>query len=317
MINIIGLTKEQTLIKFNEISQIDEKDLNWVWVDFDSPSEEELEILNSYFKFHTLAIEDCIHSLNKAKMDYYEEYTFFILNTLDKKHLDPKEISLFVSKKYIVSFHLEHLDEIEEAKKSVYENKWNFNKGTMYIFHQILDQVVDEFFPVLYNLEEKIDSLEENKDNRSIHNLVEEVFKLRSDIMRIRKVINPMRDLLYRILNSDRLENFKDHKIFFSDIYDHLVKLSDMLEWSREMTSDLRDSYISINSNRMNSNMMVLTVITTIFIPLSFIAGLYGMNFKYMPELEWQGGYFVVLTLMALIALFMFWWFKKKGWFDS
>ena len=125
-----------------------------------------------------------------------------------------------------------------------------------------------------------------------------------------------MRDLLYRTLNSDRLPGFKEHKIYFSDIHDHLLKLSDMIESSREITSDLRDSYLSINSNRMNTNMMVLTVITSIFIPLTFVAGIYGMNFEYMPELTWKYGYFMALGIMTCIGISMFLWFKRKGWFD-
>ena len=126
-----------------------------------------------------------------------------------------------------------------------------------------------------------------------------------------------MRDLLYRILNSERLQGFEDHKLYFSDVYEHLVKLADMAESSREMTSDMRDSYLSLNSSHMNQNMMVLTVITTIFIPLTFIVGVYGMNFQHMPELGWKYGYMIVLIIMAAIGTGMFIWFKKKGWFNN
>lgn len=126
-----------------------------------------------------------------------------------------------------------------------------------------------------------------------------------------------MRDLLYRMLNSERLRNFHKDKIYFSDIYDHLLKLSSMIESSREMTADIRDNYLSVNSAKMNRNMMVLTVITTIFIPLTFIAGVYGMNFRYMPELNWRYGYFAVWIVMLIIAITMYLWFKNKGWMDK
>lgn len=126
-----------------------------------------------------------------------------------------------------------------------------------------------------------------------------------------------MRDLLYRILNSERLPDFKKHKLYFSDIHDHLLKLSHMIESSRDMTSDMRDSYLSVNSNRMNKNMIVLTVITTIFIPLTFIVGIYGMNFENMPELKWKYGYFLVLGIIAFVGISMFLWFKRKGWFHT
>ncbi len=145
---------------------------------------------------------------------------------------------------------------------------------------------------------------------------MDEIFEIRSDLLKLRRIVNSMRDLLYRILNSERLIGFHEHKLYFSDIHDHLIKLSDMVASNREMTSDMRDNYLSINSTRMNKNMMVLTVITSIFIPLTFIVGVYGMNFQNMPELSSKYGYFVVLLIMAIIAIEMFLWFKRKGWFD-
>ena len=125
-----------------------------------------------------------------------------------------------------------------------------------------------------------------------------------------------MRDLLYRIINSEKIADVRVQLAYFTDIYDHLLKLAEMLETNREMTADLRDSYDSLRSNRMNSIMKTLTVITTIFMPLTFIAGVYGMNFVHMPELEWQDGYFLVLGVMLLLGIGMFLWFKRKGWFD-
>ena len=126
-----------------------------------------------------------------------------------------------------------------------------------------------------------------------------------------------MRELLYRITESKRLAIPTKKLVYFQDIHDHLIKLSDMVESSSEMTSEIRDNYISINSFRMNSIMKTLTVITTIFMPLTFIAGLYGMNFENMPELKWEYGYFLILAIMLLIGIAMMNWFKRKGWFRN
>jgi magnesium transporter len=131
----------------------------------------------------------------------------------------------------------------------------------------------------------------------------------------LRHTIIPMRDLLYRMLNSHRLETIQGKKEYFADIYDHLLKLSEMIDANREMTADIRDSYISYNSHQTNRVMKVLTVITTIFMPLTFIAGIYGMNFEHMPELNWDYGYFFILSIMLLIGVGMYVWFKRKGWF--
>ncbi|GAB7387092.1 hypothetical protein BSNK01_09280 [Bacillaceae bacterium] len=135
-------------------------------------------------------------------------------------------------------------------------------------------------------------------------------------MLKLRREIDSSRDLLFHILNSERLNGFAEYREYFTDIHDHLLKLSEMIESSREITSDMRDSYLSINSDRMNTIMMTLTVITTIFIPLTFIAGIYGMNFEYMPELKWRYGYFMVLGIMAILGTGMFFWFKRRGWFD-
>jgi len=176
---------------------------------------------------------------------------------------------------------------------------------------------VDELFPALFSIEDKLESLNDNEDKKSIQTLIDEVYKTRSELIVLRRMVNSLRDLLYRILNSDRINDFEAHRLYFTDIYNHLLKLSEMVENCRDITSDMRDSYISINSYRMNVNMMLLTVISSIFIPLTFIVGVYGMNFHYMPELTWKYGYFFILFIMLLIGLLMFYWFKKKGWFNK
>jgi len=317
MIRTFGIKKNsEALFNFN-LNSLSDHDLQWYWVDFDSPSEPEIKLLCKNFDFHPLSIEDCLFSLNKPKLDYYEGYSFLILNALRSDTLNPTEISIFVKQNYIISFHTESSGEIDEAWERVTGYRCNWDKGPTFVAYKIIDKIVDQFFPAVYKIEDKLDGLDSNLDSKSIHKLLDEVFQIRGDLMKLRRIVSSMRDLLYRILNSERLPSFKEHKIYFSDIHDHLLKLSDMLESSREITSDLRDSYLSINSNRMNTNMMVLTVITTIFIPLTFVAGIYGMNFEYMPELTWKYGYFMVLGIMTSIGISMFMWFKRKGWFDT
>jgi magnesium transporter len=298
------------------LTDLESKDILWYWLDFNNPNEEESSLLKTHFHFHHLSIEDCVFSLNSPKLDYYDNYNYFVLNALDEFTLDPIEVSLFVGGKYIVSYHHAELKELDEAWDRVKTNKKSLCMGPSYIAHQILDNIVDYFFPIINKIDDRLNKMEVHGMKKPIHKLMDEVFEIRSDLLKLRKTVNSMRDLLYRILNSERLEGFNEHRLYFSDIHDHLIKLSDMIAANREMTSDMRDNYLSINSTRMNKNMMVLTVMTSIFIPLTFIVGVYGMNFKYMPELEWKYGYFIVLLFMAVIATEMFLWFKRKGWFD-
>lgn len=316
MIRSIAITKDLKPIYDLPLEDLSKENILWYWMDFNDPSQEEKSLLDNYFHFHHLAIEDCIHSLNTPKLDYYDSYNFFILNTLTENNLEPIEVSLFVANNYIVSYHTTQLNELDEAWELAKTNERSWGKGPSYIVHQILDNIVDYFFPTIYKIEDRLDEIESNVKKKPIHDLMDEIFSIRSDLLKLRRTVNSMRDLVYRILNSNRLVAFPDHKLYFSDIYDHLVKLSDMVDSNREITSDMRDNYLSINSIRMNKHTMVLTVITTIFIPLTFIVGVYGMNFQNMPELNSKYGYFVVLSIMASVAIIMFLWFKRKGWFD-
>lgn len=317
MIRTFGFKKDSDASFNFNLDSLSENDFQWYWVDFDNPSEPEIDWLRKYFNFHPLSIEDSIYSLNKPKLDYYEGYSFFILNALKSDTLGPTEISLFVDQNYIISFHTESLTEIDEAWERVTGERSNWEKGPSFAAYQILDKIVDQYFPAVYEIEDKLDRIDSNLDNKSSHKLLDDVFQIRGDLLKLRRIVTSMRDLLYRILNSERLPSFKEHKLYFSDIHDHLLKLTDMIESNREITSDLRDSYLSMNSNWMNKNMMVLTVITTIFIPLNFVAGIYGMNFENMPELNWKYGYFIVLGVMIGIGISMFLWFKRKGWFNT
>jgi magnesium transporter len=316
LIHSVAITRDFKVKEDMVLEELFTKDILWFWVDFDIPTEEESKLLDTHFQFHHLAIEDCLHFLQRPKLDYYEDYSFFVLHALNEATLRPEEVDLFVAKNFVVSFHLVPLREIEEAREKLLSSQKNFHEGSVYAAYTIFDKLVDNYFPAIYQLEDYINDLDENEENNSIKYLMDELFEVRGKLLKLRRIVNQMKDLLYRLLNSDRLDDFKKKHIYFTDVYDHLLRLSEMIESSQAMTAEMRENYISINSNRMNAIMMILTVVTSIFIPLTFIAGIYGMNFEYMPELHWKYGYFIVLFLMALIGIVMYWWFRKKGWFN-
>ena len=316
MIRTLAITKDLKMIKDAALSKLHNKDIEWYWVDFENPTDEEIKILEDLFHFHPLAIEDCLHFLQRPKLEYYDTYNFFVTHCLDKEDLDVEEINIFVGENFVVSFHQEASENINAAFDEFIGNEKFYSEGPVKVTHMIMDKIVDEYFPAVYNIEDRINEIDDDTKNYSIKYLLSRVFDIRGDLLKIRRTVNSMRDLLYRVLNSSHLESFKDKHVYFRDIYDHLLKLSDMIESNLEVTADLRDSYLAINANKMNSIMMVLTVITTIFIPLTFIAGIYGMNFVNMPELQWRYGYFITLGVMGVIAVSMIYWFKNKGWFD-
>lgn len=316
MIRTLAVNQHMDIQFDLSLERLKESDIKWFWVDFDTPNEEEVSLLESFFSFHLLAIEDCLHFLQRPKLEYYAAYNFFVLNPLNIDNLQIKEIDLFVADQYIVSFHLEPSHEIENAWQKFLENNKSYHEGPAYAAYLIMDKIVDEYFPFVFQTEDRLDELNENEKGYSIRYLMNKLFDLRGDLLKIRRTINGMKNLSYRILDSNHLEDFKEKQLYFNDIYDHLLKLSEMIESNLEITADMRDSYLAINANRMNAIMMLLTIITSIFIPLTFIAGIYGMNFTYMPELEWRYGYFLVLSIMGIIALIMALWFKRRGWFD-
>ena len=314
MLQTMGLTTANEMIFDFGIEEIKELSLQWYWVDFDRPSEEESELLFSFFDFHPLAIEDCLGRLQRPKMDYYDGYTFFVLHSICSEDLEAEELNMFLGENFIVTFHFGKLQEMDKALEMILTTSKTWDQGHKFVAYQIFDKVVDQYFPILYNIEDHLDEIEEELSPRTVHLSMDYVFEVRGDLLRLRRTIFPMRELLYRMLNSERLD-FKEQELaYFSDVYDHLIRLGEMIDSNRELTADIRDSQLSINSNRMNSIMTTLTIISSIFIPLTFIAGVYGMNFDRMPELHWRYSYLLVIIIMAIIALSMIYWFKRKGW---
>ncbi|TMV46822.1 magnesium/cobalt transporter CorA [Paenibacillus mesophilus] len=316
MLRIFAVTRQLTPIPDITLDQLNGPDVMWYWVDFNAPTEEEARNLEQHFHFHPLAIEDCFHLLQRPKLDHYENVHFFVLHALDQTNLSAQEVDLFVGSHFLVTFHHKELKELDDAwlRITTQNNVWG--RGPLYAMYAVMDNLVDEYFPAVYQIEDQLLEIETGGGRNMSPTLMNDVFEIRSKLLKLRKTIFPMRDLLYRVVSSDRVEGLKEQLVYYTDIYDHLLKLSELIDANREMTADLRDNYISLSSNRMNTIMKTLTVITTIFMPLTFIAGIYGMNFNFMPELQWHWGYFAVLGTMFMIGFGMYAWFRKKGWFD-
>ncbi|SFS82976.1 magnesium transporter [Paenibacillus sp. 453mf] len=320
IIRTMAITHDHKVVKELHLLDISLDDYDFVWTDFSAPTEQESQLLHKYFQFHPLAIEDCLHVLQRPKLDYYEDIQFMVLHAIRQEEEKPHEVDLFLGPKLLVSYHHEPLDELDQAWERIggeAERRTIWSRAPIAAAYTVMDKLVDGYFPVLFAIEDELAELEGRSGNAPTEELVNQVFLIRSKLLHLRKTIVPMRDLLYRIINSQHIQgqSRSDHKLYFINIYDHLLKLTDMLEADREMTADLRDSYISLNSDRMNSIMKTLTVITTLFMPLTLIAGIYGMNFHHMPELSYRYGYTAVIVGMILLGCGMMIWFKKRGWF--
>jgi len=320
MLRIMAVTDRGQVLTDLPVQNLTAPDIRWYWVDFDQPDEREASLLADHFRFHPLAIEDCFHFLQRPKLDHYDDVQFFVLHAINQATLNPEEVDLFLGPNYVVSFHLLPSRELDESWRRMTEGQYATDKTHLNVAHLIIDKLVDGYFPSLFQIEDALGEIEANDRKQvkrmNVEKVMDDVFDIRSSLLKLRRTVIPMRDLLYRMINTDKIEGLKDHLAYFTDIYDHLLKLSEMIESNREMTADMRDSYISLSTNRMNTIMKTLTVITTIFMPLTFIAGIYGMNFSNMPELTWRWGYFIILGVMAIVGISMFAWFWRKRWFE-
>ncbi|UOQ87510.1 magnesium/cobalt transporter CorA [Gracilibacillus salinarum] len=319
MIHTFGITHDNQ-IETNIALDANLEGYKWFWVDFDTPTDEEIQHLSKTFHFHPLAIEDCIQRLQRPKLDYYDDHTFYVTHFVkedkDEEELIKEEINFFVGEHFVVSFHRQPSKEVSYVRERLALGKVKVEQWDAYfVFYQVLDKIVDNYFPYLYEIEDNLDRIEENTHNKSMNQLMTELFDTRYQLLTLRHVIHPMRDLLYRMLNSQHLDGIREKREYYSDIYDHLLKLSEMVMSNREITVDIRDSYMSMNSLQTNNVMKLLTIITSVFVPLTFIAGIYGMNFQYMPELHMRYGYFISLAVMLVVGVGMIIWFWKKGWF--
>jgi len=315
MLRIMALNHDNQLLLNPPLHKLEM--MQWYWVDFNVPTEDEANLLLTHFHFHPLAVEDCIIELQRPKLDYYENLNFLVIHAINKE-FETQEIDIFLAEKFIVTFHLQQQEEIDAAWMYFQGIADMTNISPMEIGYRIIDKIVDSFFPIVEQVEDRLLAIENSEEVHSGKNtVITKTYKVRKDLLKLRQTIIPMRDLIYRILESKRFLIQEHKRAYFQDIYDHLLKLSEMIESNRQLTADIRDNYISLNSYRMNNIMKTLTVITTIFMPLTFLAGIYGMNFLNMPELTWRYGYFIILGVMFSIGIVMYLWFKWKGWFDN
>lgn len=317
MITAIGITTENQIKTDLDLNTADLSAYKWTWIDFENPTTEEAQHLRDTFRFHPLAIEDCLQLLQRPKLDYYEGYTFYVTHHVhtEQKKIIKEELDFFVAENFIVTFHYDSSKEVHYIRERLIAQQNPEKWDPHYVFYQVLDKIVDNYFPLLHDIEDELISIEDSTQNRRSTDQMPQLIDIRHLLLSLMQTVNPMRDLLYRMLNSQHLEGVRKRRSYFSDIHDDLLKVSEMITSNREVTTDMRDSYLSLNSHQTNNVMKVLTIITSIFSPLTLIAGIYGMNFENMPELTWKYGYFLAIGLMFGIGLAMYRWFKKSGWF--
>jgi len=278
-----------------------------------------IEELGGKFDFHSLVLEDIVNTGHRAKFDDWDDYLFLIVKSLSYDEqttlVMPGHISIICSADTVFSFQESGPDLFTSVRERIRSGKGRIRKKKAdYLVYSLLDTIVDGYYSLLEKIGDRIEELEESILEHDTREAFQRIHELQREMTVIRKSIWPMRDIVSRLEKNEWLV-VDNTRYYLRDVYDHAIQSIEIVETFREMLSNLHEVALSFNSNKMNEIMKVLTIIATIFIPLTFIAGVYGMNFKYMPELEWRWGYFAVLFFMFLVGSLMGYYFKIKKWF--
>jgi len=289
-----------------------------LWVDFEDPSEKEVALLGAdLFNFHPLAIEDCIHAQSRPKVDDYEDYLYLVFHAWNnhEEGIRLEEVDFFLGKHFVVSYHVEERRSINEVIERVQKDpKLILSHGADLLLHQIIDRMVDRYTVVVDDVDERVDLLEDEVLEEPSSDTLKRILGIKKDLQELFRTVRHQRDVMNSLAREGHAVVSKKGRTFFRDIYDHVVRIHDTVEGLRDEVAGARDAYLSIMSNRMNEVMKGLSLVATIILPLSFITGVYGMNFKYIPLLEHPHGFLFTCGIMLGLGILMYFVFRRKGW---
>jgi magnesium transporter len=314
-------------LNLDEFTQWNTKNENeFVWLDLWQPNAEEADkILNKIFRFHHLAIEDCLKYINQneevhlPKIDNYGDYLFLVFNGLDIQENVMKysmfSLSCFIGHNFIITVHNESDKNVITSNISDQTKENILKKGPDYALHIILDSLVDRYYPLMDYVEGEIDKVEDFifKMESSNRTLIK-ILNLKRELLRIKRIASYQKEILFKLYSGVYDLISKDESLYYRNVYDHLLRIVDSAESYRDIVTGLLDSYLSIVNNNMNNIMKRLTLIATIILPLNLITGIYGMNFEYIPFLHSELGFWISLGVMLAIIIVMLVIFKKAGW---
>jgi magnesium transporter len=315
-----GAEKIETGFTAEQLPELLKEEKSVIWIDMEAPGEIEEHILRDVFHFHPLTIEDCRETRNYPKVEEFSGYLYFIVHGVradtSPDHFNTIELDAFLGPNYVITFHHEMFRSINNVKKLLSTTPMACQRGPAFLLHQILDQIVDFYTPVLDDFDERIAKLEDdiftmNRPNKAI---LEEIMDLKRGVLRLRRISARQMEVILRTSRGEFSLIPPPLLPFYRDIYDHIMRITDLAENYRDLISGSLDAYMSVVGNRMNEIMKVLTIFSAIMLPLTFIAGVYGMNFDNIPELHKQWGYFIVWGIMIFVAVMMLGLFWRAGW---
>jgi magnesium transporter len=295
-----------------------------IWVDFvDELKESCMPILRDIFSFHPLAIDDALEESHVPKVDDWGEYLYLVLhgvvfNPEDEEPLSTNELDLFLGDNYLVTYRLQSMPGLEHVWETCQRDERLMRKGAANLLYRIADEMVANYMPVVEQIDETVDQIEDILFDRPKPQLLERIFSLKRALLHLRRIISPQREVLNKLARGDFSVIPEGDRVFFRDVYDHLVRLYDIAEGLRDLVGGALETYLSVVSNRMNEVMKILAVITTLFMPVSFLSGFFGMNFfqpvTSLPVWTERITFFVVLAVMILVPIGMYLWMRRREW---
>ena len=295
-----------------------------IWVDMESPTPADERVLLDVFKVHPLTVEDCHENRHYPKIEEFPGYLYFIVHGVradtSPDRFNTIELDGFLGHNYVITYHHDTFRSINNVKQLLRTSPILCRRGPAFLCHQILDQIVDFYSPVLDDFDDRIDRLEQEIFSLKQPNneILSQIMELKRSVLRLRRISVKQLDVILRMSRGEfGALIHEDMRPFYRDVHDHLTRVVDLAESYRDLISGSLEAYLSVVSNRMNEIMKTLTIFSAILLPLTFIAGVYGMNFDNMPELHSRYGYFATIATMAVVAvalLFFFWW---RGWLGS
>lgn len=294
---------------------------DYVWVDLQNPTPEEVRGIAETLGFHPLAVEDTLAHVNHPKVDDYREYVYLVVHGIarDEKRgeLETAELDCFLGRKYVVTVHDGTMSNLEEMRKRCLQTDGALGRGPDWLLHSILDRLTDTFLDRIDRFDEELDDLERrlfHTRHSPPRRMLAEIFAIRKDILKLKRVVHPARDVYGRIARGEYAVVRPEVAPHFRDVYDHVVRVADMLESFRDVLTSAVETHLSVVSQRTNEIMKVLTVISAILMTTGLLAGIYGMNFEALPGKSQPGGFWWMIGLMAAVSGLMVLLFKRQRW---
>ncbi|MDP3879993.1 MAG: magnesium/cobalt transporter CorA [Dehalococcoidales bacterium] len=290
-----------------------------LWIDIDGTTTGDGEFLQQIFKFHPLAVEDCLSTkIHPPKVDDFGAYLFVIVHginhAVESEVVETAELAIFIGSNFVVSNHNFPMYSVEAVRSSVESDGRPMRKGADFLAHALIDALIDNVMPTIDRITEIAQEIEEEIIREPQQSTLEDILKLKRSTVHIHRVMAPQREVLNRMSRGDFRVIRDDARFFYRDVYDHIVRIEDLNQTVRDMTDNALSTYLSSIANRQNEVMKVLSIVAAIFLPLTLVVGIYGMNFENMPELKTPWGYYAVLGFIGFAIIVMLWQFRHHGW---